>query len=144
MIQPDNQLCSLTCFFVFACLNQNINLFILFWIREKEQAKRAKWARIFKTPSWMSSFAHSHVFLIYLLKQVWKYLFINCIWNQKELTELSELNELKCSKTPKQMSTAAHKHFFFVFACSSKHEYTPLLSLHKIKKNWKKFHSNFS
>ena len=71
-------------FFVFACLNQNINLFILFWIREKEQAKRAKWARIFKTPSWMSSFAHSHVFLIYLLKQVWKYLFIYCIWNQKE------------------------------------------------------------
>ena len=31
-----------------ACLNQNINLFILFKIREKEQAKWAKWARMLK------------------------------------------------------------------------------------------------
>ena len=61
---PDEQLCSKTCFLVFACpywllslltcslvfacLNQNINLFILFKIREKEQAKWAKWARILK------------------------------------------------------------------------------------------------
>ena len=48
IIQPDNQLCTLSCFLVFACLNQNIILFILFQIREKEQAKWAKWARILK------------------------------------------------------------------------------------------------
>ena len=49
---------------------------------------------------------------ICLLKQVWKYSFIYHIWNQKEQTELSELNELKCSKIPSQMSSCAHKHIF--------------------------------
>ena len=112
MIQPDNQLCSLTCFLVFACLNQNINLFILFKIREKAQAKWAKWARILENALTDEQLCSLTCFFICLLKQVWKYLFIYHIWNQKEQTELSELNELKCSKMPSKMSSCAHKHIF--------------------------------
>ena len=84
IIQSDNQLCSLICFLVLACLNQNINLSILFKIREKEQAKWAKWARILKNAGTDEQLCSLTCFFNCLLKQVWKYLVIYHIRNQKE------------------------------------------------------------
>ena len=48
IIQPDDQLCPRTCFFVFTCSHQNIHLSIPFRIRKKDWAKWNKWARILK------------------------------------------------------------------------------------------------
>ena len=92
----DEQLCSLTCFLVFACSDkyQNIYSFFRFEIRKKNWAKWAKWARI-----------------------------------------------LKSTLTNEQLHSGT---CFLVFACSNKHQYTSLLILHKIVKNWKKFYLNFS
>ena len=100
----DEQLCSLTCFLISACLNmyQNIYSFIAFKIRKKDWAKWAKWARIL-----IDMFSCNC-----LLRHISKYLFIYRIWNQKKKTKLNELNELECSKTPSQMSSYAHKHVF--------------------------------
>ena len=62
---------------------------------------------------------------ICLLKNVWKYFFFYRIWNQKEKTELSELNKLNAQKRPHRwaavlinmfswncMVKQTHKHFF--------------------------------
>ena len=106
--QPDNQLCLLTCFLVFACLNHNIYLSVL-KSRKKSKLNELEYS---KTPSQMSNSAHWHAFL-YLHAQTCIKTFIHLShFKSEKQTELNELNELKCSKTPSQMSRYAHKHVF--------------------------------
>ena len=62
----DEQLCALTCFWVFSCSNmyQNIYFFIRLRIRKKNiKLNELIETKYWKTPSQMSSFAHKHVFL---------------------------------------------------------------------------------
>ena len=58
----DEQLCSLICCLIFACLNiyQYICSFIAFEIRKKSELSELKCS---KSPLHMSSYAHKHVFL---------------------------------------------------------------------------------
>ena len=61
----DEQLYSLTCFSISACLNmyQNIYELIAFEIRNKRQLNELNKLEYSKTPSQMSIYAHKHVFL---------------------------------------------------------------------------------
>ena len=61
----DNQLCSLTCFPVFACsdMYQNIYLFIAFKIKKKTELNELNELEYSKTLSQMTSYAPSHAFL---------------------------------------------------------------------------------
>ena len=63
--QPDNQLCLLTCFLVYACLNQNICSSVL-KSEKKSKINELNELEFLKPPSQMSSSAHWNAFL-YLL-----------------------------------------------------------------------------
>ena len=82
-----NQTTSFAHFNAFLYLHALVKTLIyLFYLKSEKKSKLNKLNELeyLKTPSQMSSSAHWHVFLICLLKQVWKYLFIYRIWNQKE------------------------------------------------------------
>ena len=61
----DEQLCSLTCFLVFACSDkyQNIYSFFRFKIRKKIELNELNELDYSKAPSTMSSYTQEHVFL---------------------------------------------------------------------------------
>ena len=61
----DEQLCSLTCFLVFACSDkyQNIYLFFRFKIRLRIELNELNELEYSKAPSTMSSYTQEHVFL---------------------------------------------------------------------------------
>ena len=61
----DEQLCSLTCFLVFACSDkyQNIYSFFRFKIRKKIELNELNELEYSKAPSTMSSYTQEHVFL---------------------------------------------------------------------------------
>ena len=110
--QPNNQLCSLTCFLVFACSHQNI------YLTHSRSGKKTQLNKLSELEYFKKTLTDRQLcslicfFCNCLLKYVSKYLFNYCIWNQKNKTYLYELTELECSKTPSQISSSAHKHVF--------------------------------
>ena len=86
LTQPNNQLCSPTCIFVFECSHQNIYLSILL----NEQGD----------------------FISACLNMYQNITSFIAIEIEKKKTVLNELNERECSKTPSKMSSYAYKHVF--------------------------------
>ena len=90
-----------------------ISSFIDFEIRKKEQAKWAKWARILKNNLTDEQLCSLICCLVFACLNIYQYICSFIAFEiKKKKTELSKLNELKCSKSPLHMSSYAHKHVF--------------------------------
>ena len=107
--QLDNQLCSLTCFLVFASSHLISILLSQLKSEKKEWAKWAKWARILKNTHTEEHICSLTCLFLYLL--AFKYVSNINLFLKVEIRkkmEQNKLSELECSKTPSQMSSYAH------------------------------------
>ena len=105
----DEQLCSLICCLVFACLNiyQYICSFIAFEISKKSELSELKCS---KSLNQMTSYAHWHAFL-YLHAYI-KTIFYLSYFKSEKKSKLNELNELEYLKSLNQTTSYAHWYVF--------------------------------
>ena len=80
-----------------------VHLFIIFKIREKEQAKWAKWARILEIPLTDEQLCSLTCFFLFACLNKYETTYSFIVFEiRKNWAELSELNELKCRKNRKK------------------------------------------
>ena len=108
----DEQLCSLTCFLVFACSDKYQNIIYLYQNYLIRQKDRAKWARILKNTLLDEQLCSLICFLVFAYLNIYQNIYSFFRIKIRKKIELNELNELEYSKAPSTMSSYTQEHVF--------------------------------